>query len=285
MGRIIAVANQKGGVAKTTTTIHLGAALAERGRRVALVDLDPQECLGAALKVPPPAPGKSVAEVLLEEAALSEVFIGLHGMSIAPAGIDLAEAEARLLSEMGRDGILKAVLEPVRGEFDYILLDCPPSLGLLTLNALVAAGEVLIPTQTEFLALRRLQAILRTVEKVRRRLNPSLAVLGIVPTLHDARTLHAQEVLEQIRSGLDKEQHRVFDPIPRSVRFAEASVAGETIFKYAGRLEGARLYRALAKEVDGREEASASVGARSGVRSAARQRARKPSKRRRASPP
>jgi chromosome partitioning protein len=250
MGRIIAVANQKGGVGKTTTTINLGAALAALDRRVLLIDLDPQECLATALKVPPPLPGQSLAEVLLDDVPLSAVLVRAHALSIAPAGADLAEAEARLLSEIGRDALLRAALEPVREQFDFILIDCPPSLGLLTLNALAAASEVLIPTQTEFLALRRLAAILRTIEKVRRRLNPSLRVLGIVPTLYDARTLHAREVLEQIRSALASE-YRIFPPIPRSVRFAEASVAGEPIFSYAGEVEGAKLYRSLAEEIQG----------------------------------
>lgn len=249
MMRLVAIANQKGGVGKTTTTINLGSALVERGRKVLLIDLDPQECLSAAVKVSTPQPGKSLADVLLGETPLLDIIQTVHGLSVAPAGADLAEAEARLLSEMGRDSILRDVLEPIRKHFDFVLIDCPPSLALLTLNALSAAQEVLIPAQTEFLALRRLEAILRTIDKVRRRLNPQLKVLGILPTLYDGRTLHAREVLEQIRSALGK-THRVFDPIPRSVRFAEATVAGMPILDYAAELEGAQLYRALAKEID-----------------------------------
>lgn len=249
MTRIIAIANQKGGVGKTTTTISLGFALAEQGRKILLVDLDPQECLSAAVKVPIPEAGKSLADVLLGEIPLLDIIQSVQSLSVAPAGADLAEAEARLLSEMGRDSILRDVLEPIRKQFDFILIDCPPSLALLTLNALSAAEEVLIPAQTEFLALRRLEAILRTIDKVRRRLNPKIKVLGILPTLYDGRTLHAREVLEQIRSALGK-AHRVFNPIPRSVRFAEASVAGMSILDYAAEIEGAQLYRALAQEID-----------------------------------
>jgi chromosome partitioning protein len=249
MPRVIAVANQKGGVGKTTTALNVGAALEARGRRVLLIDMDPQECLSASLKTPTPEAGKSISEVLLGEVLLAQVLIESSGMSLAPAGADLAETEVRLLAEPGGEAALREALSSLTASFDYVLIDCPPSLGLLTLNTLTAANEVLIPAQTEFLALRRLGAILRTVAKVQKRLNPALHVLGILPTLYDGRTLHAREVLDQIREALGHD-HRIFPPIPRSVRFAEAPVLGRPIFEYAGDLEGARAYRMLAEELD-----------------------------------
>ena len=249
MPRIIAVANQKGGVGKTTTTLNVGAALRSRGRKVLLIDMDPQECLGASLKIPTPEVGKSLSEVLLGEASLSNVIVESNGLSVAPAGADLAEVEIRLIAEPGGEVALREALMTLTEPLDYILIDCPPSLGLLTIATLTAAGEVLIPAQTEYLALRRLAAILRTIAKVKKRLNPALQVLGILPTLYDGRTLHSREVLGEIREILGGE-HRVFDPIPRSIRFAEAPVAGRPIFEYAGDVEGARAYRILAEELD-----------------------------------
>jgi len=211
--------------------------------------MDPQECLGASLKIPTPEVGKSLSEVLLGEASLSNVIVESNGLSVAPAGADLAEVEIRLIAEPGGEVALREALMTLTEPLDYILIDCPPSLGLLTIATLTAAGEVLIPAQTEYLALRRLAAILRTIAKVKKRLNPALQVLGILPTLYDGRTLHSREVLGEIREILGGE-HRVFDPIPRSIRFAEAPVAGRPIFEYAGDVEGARAYRILAEELD-----------------------------------
>jgi len=249
MSRLISVANQKGGVGKTTTALNIGAAFVARGRRVLLVDMDPQECLTASLRVPTPEVGQSLSDVLLGETPLAHILVESCGMSLAPAGADLAETEVRLLAEPGGEAALREALASLTTPFDYVIIDCPPSLGLLTLNTLTAAQEVLIPTQTEYLALRRLGAILRTIEKVKKRLNPLLRVAGILPTLYDGRTLHAREVLVQIQEALGGE-HRIFNPIPRSVRFAEAPVMGRPIFAYAGDLEGAHAYRNLAEELD-----------------------------------
>lgn len=249
MSRVISVANQKGGVGKTTTALNIGAAFVARGRRVLLIDMDPQECLTASLKVPTPEVGQSLSEVLLGEVPLARILVEGCGMSLAPAGADLAETEVRLLAEPAGEAALREALAALTVQFDYIIIDCPPSLGLLTLNTLTAAHEVLIPAQTEYLALRRLGAILRTIAKVQKRLNPILRVAGILPTLYDGRTLHAREVLLQIQEALGSE-HRIFSPIPRSVRFAEAPVIGRPIFEYAGDLEGAHAYRTLAEELD-----------------------------------
>jgi chromosome partitioning protein len=251
MRRIIAIANQKGGVGKTATTINLGAALAKRGRRVLLVDLDPQECLTASLGIPTPESNRSLKEVLVGDPPLplTDILIETQGMTVAPAGLDLAEAEVKLLAEGGVSMALRTALKSER-RFDYILIDCPPSLGLLTLNALTAADEVLIPVQTEFLALRRLAAVLRTIEKVRRRgLNARLSVAGILPTMFDVRTVHHREVLQEIKEAIGKE-HRIFPPIPRSIRFAEAPVAGRPIFALANDLEAAQAYETLAKKLE-----------------------------------
>jgi len=166
---------------------------------------------------------------------------------VLPANANLAGAEVELVNRQRREFALAEALQSA--DYDYIIIDCPPSLGLLTLNTLTAAHEVLIPTQTEYLALRRLGAILRTIAKVQKRLNPILRVAGILPTLYDGRTLHAREVLLQIQEALGSE-HRIFSPIPRSVRFAEAPVIGRPIFEYAGDLEGAHAYRTLAEELD-----------------------------------
>lgn len=251
MARIIAVANHKGGVGKTTTVLNLGAALAERGRAVLLVDLDPQEALTTSLGVPTPPDDKSLADVLLRRVPLAEILVATNSLNLAPAGANLAETEALLYGEMDRERALRAALAGVARRFDFVLIDCPPSLAILTLNALFAANEVLIPVQTEFLALRRLAATLRTVQRVRERINSRLTVLGILPTLHDARTVLARDVHAQLVTALSKD-YRIFPPIPRTVRFAEAPIAGRPIFETAGDVEGARAYRKLAEEIEKR---------------------------------
>jgi chromosome partitioning protein len=249
--RTLAISNQKGGVAKTTTCLNLGAALAARGRRVLLIDLDPQESLTASLKVPMPPPGRSLADVLLGTVRLSDVLVPSHSMHLAPAGPDLAEAEVDLTADTSSSGTLalKRALASVASQFDFALIDCPPSLGVLTISAMAASDEVLIPTQTEYLSLRRLGATLRAVFKVRRRLNPFLQVAGILPTLFDARTHHAAKVLEELQQTLGQD-YPIFKPIPRSIHFAEAAQTGQLVFEMSRQPEGAKAYAHLAGKLD-----------------------------------
>ncbi len=249
MRRVIAVVNQKGGVGKTTTTANLGAALAARGRRVALIDMDPQECLSAGLGITDPPPGKTVSEVLRGDIDLAASLVEAHSMRIAPAGPDLAETEADLSNEPARDFRLRDALDAWDHKADYVLIDCPPSLGLLTLNALAGASEILIPVQTEFYALRRVGATLRTIEKARRLLNRRVRILAILPTLYDGRRLLDREVLQKLRDLMGQE-HRILEPIPRTVRLAEAPIAGRPIFDTAAEADGATAYRRLAEEID-----------------------------------
>lgn len=249
MARTLAVANQKGGVAKTTTVASLGAALAARGRAVLVVDMDPQGSLTFSLGHDPESMESSVHEVLVGDTGVEEVLLDTsEGMSLVPATIDLAGAEALLLMRPGREHALRRALEPVAERFDVILIDCPPSLGVLTLNGLTAADEVIVPLQCETLAHRGVGQLLRTVTEVQAITNPQLTMLGVLPTLYDARTTHSRDVLADItdRYGLP-----VLDPpIPRTVRFAEASASGSSVL--SGRKnKGAAAYRELAENLLG----------------------------------
>ncbi|MCV7193188.1 ParA family protein [Mycolicibacterium brumae] len=244
---VLAVANQKGGVAKTTTVASLGAALAAEGKRVLLVDLDPQGCLTFSLGQDPDKLPVSVHEVLLgdvePDAALVETA---EGMTLLPANIDLAGAEAMLLMRAGREYALKRALAKVSDRFDAVIIDCPPSLGVLTLNGLTAAGEVMVPLQCETLAHRGVGQFLRTVSDVQQITNENLTLLGALPTLYDSRTTHSRDVLLDVA---DRYQLPVLaPPIPRTVRFAEASASGSTVL--AGRKnKGAIAYRELAQSL------------------------------------
>jgi len=247
---IVAVANQKGGVAKTTSVASLGAAFAEQRRRVLLVDLDAQACLTFSLGVDPDEVDKSVNEVLLGHASVADVRVACDdGVDLVPSVIDLAGAEAQLLPRPGREYILKGVLEEVRDDYDVILLDCSPSLGVLTLNALTAAQGLVIPMPCEMLSHRGVGQLLDTITDVQRILNPGLRVLGVLPTMYDGRTNHARAVLADVsgRYGLT-----VLEPaIPRSVRFAEAPAAGRSVLGTARRTRGAEAYRELAEGLFG----------------------------------
>ena len=252
MTRIISLANQKGGVGKTTTTISLGAALAELGQRVLLVDFDPQGALSVGVGVNSIELDQTIYNLILDRATQFEDVViktNIPGVEVLPGNIDLSAAEVVLVSEVAREQALKRVLHAVRDEYDYILIDCPPSLGLLTVNALTASDSVIIPLECEFFALRGMALLVETIEKVRDRLNPELEIQGVVATMYDGRTLHAREVISRVREAFGT---RLFDAtIPRTIRFAEAPVAGEPILTYAGDSRGAAAYRALAREVLG----------------------------------
>ncbi|MEJ2577670.1 MAG: ParA family protein [Kineosporiaceae bacterium] len=245
MGRIIAVANQKGGVAKTTTVVSLGAAFAEHGLRVLLVDLDPQAGLTFSLGLDPDEPAIGLHDVLLGRVGIaSAVTVTGTGPEVLPAALELAAAEAELLVVPSRERVLHRALAPVAGDYEVILLDCPPSLGMLTLNALAAADEVLIPLQCEMLGHRGVGQLLDTVADVRAAVNERLLVRGILPTMFDARTMHARAVLADV--GERFEVPVLSPPVPRSVRFAEAPALGRPVLRTATRSAGARAYRELA---------------------------------------
>src|ERR1700736_783289 len=248
--RIIAVCNQKGGVGKTTTTINLGAALAEFGRRVLLVDFDPQGALSVGLGIQPQELESSVYNLLMERGVTAhDVLIktNVNGMDLRPSNIALSGAEVQLVHEVGREYVLGGVLEPVLPEYDVVLIDCQPSLGLLTVNALACADGVLVPLECEYFAMRGVALLLETIDKVSRRLNPRLIMDGLLATMYDSRTLHSREVLAEVVKGFgDKVFHTV---INRTVRFPDATVAGEPITRFDSSSMGASSYRELAREV------------------------------------
>lgn len=263
--RILAMCNQKGGVGKTTSTINLGAALAETGRRVLLVDLDPQGALGVGLGVNPLQLDRTVYNLLMErDVTVDDVMLktSVPGMDLLPSNIDLSAAEVQLVNEVAREQTLLRVLRPVVDDYDVILMDCQPSLGLLTVNALTAADGVIIPLECEFFALRGVALLIQTIEKIKERLNPHLEIEGILATMYDARTLHGREVLARVVEAFgDRVFHTV---INRTVRFPETTVAGEPITQYASSSLGATAYRDLALEVLARA-AAAGPGARAVV--------------------
>ncbi|MFF2549357.1 ParA family protein [Nocardia sp. NPDC058058] len=248
---IVAMCNQKGGVGKTTSTINLGAALAEYGRKVLLVDLDPQGALSAGLGVAHHDLDQTVHNLLVGPGKVSvdQVLMNtkVENMDLLPSNIDLSAAEIQLVNEVGREHTLGRALAPLRSRYDYILIDCQPSLGLLTVNALACADGVIIPMECEYFSLRGLALLNDTVEKVRDRLNPELALYGIVVTMFDARLLHSRQVMTRV---VEVFGDLVYDTvISRTVRFPDASVAGEPITTWAPKSGGAEAYRAMAREV------------------------------------
>jgi len=247
---IVSMCNQKGGVGKTTTTINLGAALVETGRKVLLVDFDPQGSLSVGLGVNPHTLDKSIYNLLLSNQYQPQEVIthsSVPGLDILPSNIDLSAAEVQLVSEVAREQTLHRVLSKLRRDYDYILIDCAPSLGLLTINALTASDYVIMPLECEFFALRGIALLTDTISKVQDRLNPELQSLGILGTMYDARTLHSREVLERVVQAFgDDVFHTV---IRRTIKFPETTVAGEPITTYATASPGADAYRQLAREV------------------------------------
>lgn len=243
--RVVALANQKGGVAKTTSVISLGAAVAEQGRRVLLVDLDPQACLTFSLGYDPETIEASIADVLLTGTPVGEVALPTDdGPDLLPATIELAAAEQQLLTRTGREQLLAEALAGVRTDYDLILLDCPPTLGILTTLGLTAAAEVIIPLQCETLSHRGVGQLLDTVHDVKKYTNRRLRVRGVLPTLFDGRTKHARLVLERI--GADYGVRVLDPPIPKSIRFAEAPARGRSILATARTSKGAEAYRQIA---------------------------------------
>lgn len=252
MTHVIAVANQKGGVAKTTTVASLGAALAEAGEKVLLVDLDPQACLTFSLGLDPETLVMSLHDVLLGRVGAGLAVMPTDdGMDLLPATIDLAGTEAQLLTKTGREHTLRLALREVVGNYSFVLMDCSPSLGVLTLNALTAADSVLIPLQCETLSHRGVGQLLDTVADVQRLTNQNLRVLGVLPTLYDARTNHSRAVLADI--GERYHLPVLQPPIPKSIRFAEAPSQGRSILATAGSAPGAQSYRALAESLINQE--------------------------------
>ncbi len=254
--RVISIANQKGGVGKTTTVINLGAALAELGRKTLLIDLDPQSALSVGFGINSYELETTVYNALVESDSTSLDSVIHHevrpNLDVAPSNIDLAAAEMELIAAIGREYILKEILEPLKENYQYILIDCPPSLGLLTINALTASDYVLIPLQCEYLALRGMRMLIEVIEKVQKKLNPGLKILGILGTMYNARTIHAKEVLDEIRSVFGD---KVFDVvIHSSIKFAEAPVVHKPILEYASSHPGAVAYRTLAEVIVNGEE-------------------------------
>jgi chromosome partitioning protein len=248
--RVVALCNQKGGVGKTTSTINLGAALTEYGRRVLLLDFDPQGALSVGLGVQPHQLDRTIYDVLMESSVtIDDVLLktNVPGMDLVPSNIDLSAAEVQLVNEVAREQTLARALAPALPDYDLVLIDCQPSLGLLTVNALTAADGVIIPLECEFFSLRGVALLIDTIEKVRERLNPRLHIEGILATMYDARTVHGREVFARVVEAFGD---TVYDTvITRTVRFPETTVAGEPITTWAPSSGGALQYRALAKEV------------------------------------
>jgi chromosome partitioning protein len=244
--RVLALANQKGGVAKTTTTLNLGVALKDMGARVLAVDLDPQSNLSMSQGIDVEALVLGMYHVLTGSAAITEI-IEAREIDIAPAGIELAGAELALSATIGRERALERALRPVKELYDYVLLDTPPSLGLLTINAMVAAEGVIVPVQCEYLSLRGLAQLNQTLQQVRENLNPAVDIVGILPTMYDGRTVHGREAVQMLEESFGSRVYRT--RIGKTIRFAEAPVEGKSVIRYDSGGQAARWYRQLAREV------------------------------------
>lgn len=249
VGRVIAVANQKGGVGKTTTTVNLSACLAEMGQRVLAVDIDPQGNTTSGLGVDKQGVERSVYDVLINDTPVQEATVAtsVESLSLIPANIDLAGAEIELVPQLSRETKLRRALEPVRNLYDFVLIDCPPSLGLLTINALVAADSVLIPIQCEYYALEGLSQLMNTVRLVQGQLNPSLDVEGVLLTMFNGRTNLSIQVVDEVKRYFRDKVYRTI--VTRNVRLSEAPSHGKPITRYDPKSKGAEAYQELAREV------------------------------------
>lgn len=248
MGQVIAVASQKGGAGKTTTTINLGAGLAELGKKVLAVDMDPQGHLAEGFRIPSQEVAHEVSEALEKKCGLREILLTVRpGFAVAPSNIRLSYLEATLLGRYGRENRLKSILKPERNAYDFILIDCPPSLGILTVNALTAADAVLIPMTCEYFSMLGVSLLLQTIADMREEINPDLRVLGILPTRLN-RTIHAREVLERTRAELGDSFH-IFESIPESTKVKEGEALGQTVYEHAPASPVSEAYRKLAKEI------------------------------------
>jgi chromosome partitioning protein len=251
LARVVAFTNQKGGVAKTTTTLNLGVAFQEMGHRVLLVDLDPQGNLTMSLGLDPDSVRPSMYDVLVSGVSIEDV-IRHQEIDVAASNIDLAAAEIALSSQIGRERALSKALLQVRDTYEFVLIDTPPSLGLLTINALTASDAVIVPVQCEYLSLRGLAQLERTLELVRDNLNPNVHIAGILPTMYDSRTVHGKEAVEVLRGSFGDLVYST--EIHKTIKFAEAPVKGQSVLKYAPESQAAEAYRQLAREVlDGKK--------------------------------
>ena len=249
MGRVIAIANQKGGVGKTTTSINLAACLAEAGKKVLTIDLDPQGNMTSGLGVDKSELENTVYELMLDECSIKESMVDtvVEGMKVIPSNVNLAGAEIELLGINEKEYILKNAVDYIKDDYDFIIIDCPPSLNMLTINAMTTADSILVPIQCEYYALEGLSQLMHTIDLVQQRLNPNLTIDGVVFTMYDVRTNLSVQVVESVKANLDAKIYETL--IPRNIRLAEAPSHGLPINMYDKKSAGAESYRALAKEV------------------------------------